>query len=243
MGWCMKKIIGIIIVGIVGIIGWCMYNKKSNQPTGIVIVLNGPSAAGKSSIQKEFQNLMMPNLWIRLGIDQLFDSPLPEIKPENLSFWQSKNPIRWVETATDTQGNSLVTLFVGNQGEKVVYGMNSAIAEYAKNGCNIIVDYIAYDGAWLKDLEHKLKHIPTIYVKVEIPLEVLEQREKNRATSPVGHARSHYDFVYGNHSYDLVVNSEKQSAHEIAKQIKQYIETSKALKGLYSTPQPFLRNK
>ena len=32
------------------------------QKTGTVIILNGPSASGKSSIQKEFQTLMMPNL-------------------------------------------------------------------------------------------------------------------------------------------------------------------------------------
>ena len=53
------------------------FKQIAYQKTGTVIILNGPSASGKSSIQKEFQTLMMPNLWIKLGIDNLFDKPMP----------------------------------------------------------------------------------------------------------------------------------------------------------------------
>ena len=115
--------------------------------TDTIIFLNGPSFSGKSSIQKEFQYLIMQEpikLWIKLGIDNLFDKPIPDITMENLAFWQSPNVIRLVETTKDPAGNSVITLFTGQAGEKVAYGMNSAIADYAKAGCNVIVDYIAY---------------------------------------------------------------------------------------------------
>lgn len=190
-----------------------------------LIILNGPSAAGKSSIQKEFQYLMMPNLWVKVGIDNLFDNPMPTIIPENMEFWQEPNPIRWVEMGKDDAGNSVITLRVGEQGERVAYAMNSAIAAYAQNGCNVIVDYIAYDARWLQDLESKCAGIKTYFVKVEIPLDTLEQREKARATSPVGHARSHYFAVYGDINYDLVVNSEKFTAREIAQQLKDLVQS------------------
>jgi len=149
---------------------------------------------------------------------------MPDITPENMDFWQSKNAIRWIETSKDKMGNNVVTLFVGPQGQRVAYAMNSAIAAYAKNGCNVIVDYIAYKKEWFADLEEKLKPFKTYYVAVKIPLEVLEQREKARATSPVGHGRSHYFTVYGDKTYDLKVDSSKQSAQEIAKQIEQLID-------------------
>lgn len=191
---------------------------------GVVIVLNGPSASGKSSIQKEFQVLMLPNLWIKVGIDNLFDGPMPDITQENLAYWQSKNSIRWVEESLDAEKNNVITLCVGEQGDKVAYGMNSAIADYAKNGCNVVVDYIAYKQEWLKDLEEKLKNIKTYYVAVNIPLEVLELRESSRGTSPKGHARSHYYSVYGDISYDLVVHSDKQTAVEIAKELRELIQ-------------------
>jgi chloramphenicol 3-O phosphotransferase len=187
---------------------------------GTVIVLNGPSGSGKSSIQKAFQKLMMPNLWVKVGIDNLFDSPMPDINLENLSFWQSPNPIRWVEESQDADGNKIITLLVGQQGKKVAYAMNSAIAAYAQNGCNVIVDYIAYDQDWLRDLEEKLAGFKTYYVAVEIPLETLEQREEARGTSPKGHARSHYATVYGDKKYDLVVSTANQTAQEIAQRLK-----------------------
>ncbi|MCX5925437.1 MAG: hypothetical protein NT124_04075 [Candidatus Dependentiae bacterium] len=219
-----KMIIGVVLgylfaSGVVGLL------KQYNKPqSGTIIILNGPSGSGKSSIQKEFQALMMPNLWIKLGIDNLFDQPMPDITPENMSFWQSPNPIRWVAESQDSAGNKIITLHVGQQGEKVAYAMNSAIAAYARTGCNIIVDYIAYDHKWLKDLENQCADIKTYYVAVEIPLEILEQREQARATSPMGHARSHYATVYGDKKYDLTVNSGTHTAREIAEQLMKLIK-------------------
>ncbi len=219
-----KYVISLLCMVIIFLGIYKVYKFKNNKPVGTVIVLNGPSAAGKTSIQKEFQKLMMPNLWIKLGIDTLFDQPMPDITLENIQFWQTKNPIRWVETTKDVDGNDVITLFVGEQGENVVNGMHSAIAAYAKNGCNIIVDYIGYKKEWLEDLRDQLKDVKTYWVKVEIPLSVLEEREVARATSPKGHARSHYDFVYGNISYDLSVSTAVMSAQECAVKIKEFIE-------------------
>jgi chloramphenicol 3-O phosphotransferase len=200
------------------------YKQNNTQKSyGTVIILNGPSASGKSSIQKAFQPMMMPDLWIKHGIDSLFDGSLPDITLDNLAYWQSKNSIRWVETTKDKDQNNVITLFVGEQGDKVAYGMNSAIAAYAQNGNNIIVDYIAYKKEWIDDLRQKLKDIKTYFVKVNIPLEILEQREKIRDTSPSGHARSHYDIVHCDIKYDLDVESSKQKPEEIAQQIKEFI--------------------
>lgn len=200
------------------------YKQNSMKKSyGTVIILNGPSASGKSSIQKAFQPIMMPNLWIKHGIDSLFDQPLPDITPDNLQYWQSQNAIRWVQTTKDNDGNNVITLFVGEQGDKVAYGMNSAIAAYAQQGNNIIVDYIAYKKEWIDDLREKLKDIKTYFVKVNIPLEVLEQREQSRGTSPSGHARSHYDSVHWDIVYDLHVDSSKQKPDEIAQQIKDFV--------------------
>jgi chloramphenicol 3-O phosphotransferase len=209
--------LGVIALGILA------FTFLKSASSGTVIILNGPSGSGKSSIQKEFQKLMMPNLWLKIGIDGFFDGVMPEITPENMAYWQSPNPIRWIEKSKDAQGNDIITLHVGPEGEKVAYAMNSAIAAYAKNGCNIIVDYIAYKQEWLADLEKKLTRFKTYYVAVKIPLEILEQREEARGTSPKGHARSHYFSVYGARKYDLTVDSQKNSAQEIAQRLKMLI--------------------
>lgn len=190
---------------------------------GTVIILNGPSGSGKSSIQREFQTLMMPHLWIKLGIDNLFDKPMPDITLENMAFWQSPNPIRWITTTHTTDRKPIISLLTGEQGEKVAYGMNSAIAAYAQSGCNSIVDYISYKKVWIDDLHNKLHGVKTYWIKVEIPLDVLEERERARGTSPVGHARSHYDTVYSDLKYDLTLDTSKLTAAECAQKIKQLI--------------------
>jgi len=215
----------LIVLAIITTVAICsFYFKHPRQPTGTVIILNGPSAAGKSSIQTKFQYLMMPNLWIKLGIDTLFDRPMPDITLENMAFWQQPNPIRWVTMSKDKDDHAVMMLFAGDQGDKVAYGMNSAIAAYAQNGCNIIVDYIAYKKEWIDDLLHKLKGLKTCWIKVSIPLSTLEEREIARATSPKGHARSHYDTVHWNLKYDFEVNSGKDSAETIAQQIKEFMK-------------------
>jgi hypothetical protein len=71
----------------------------------------------------------------------------------------------------------------------------------------------------IDDLRKKLKHTKTYWVKVSIPLEVLEEREVAWGMSPKGHARSHYASLYWNIPYDLEVHSDQESATEIAKKI------------------------
>lgn len=150
----------------------------------------------------------------------LFDKPMPDIELETIHLWQQPNSIRWVETTQDRENNSVITLFTGEEGERVAYGMNGAIAEYAKSGCNVIVDCIAYKKEWLDDLTNNLNGLPVYWVKVSIPLAMLEEREAIRATSPKGHARSHYATVFWDKVYDLEVNSDQYTAAQIAQQIK-----------------------
>ncbi len=223
---CIRKeyIFGLLlcVIGLGALV--ILFKPIDHVPSGTVIILNGPSAAGKTSIQKEFQNAMMPNLWIKLGVDNLFDKPMPDITLENMHIWQVKNLIRWVETTHDADNNSVITLFTGEQGDKVAYGMNAAIAAYAKAGNNVIVDYIAYKKAWADDLKAQLKGMKVCWVKVEIPLSVIEEREAARGTSPKGHARSHYDTVHWDLKYDLTVSSHKNTAAEIAQELRLHIE-------------------
>ena len=199
-------------------------NRILKKKFGKIIILNGPSASGKSSIQKDFQNLMMPNLWIKLGIDNLFDKPMPDITIENLEFWKEKNSIRWVEEEKDKNKFKVIKLFVGENGKNVVYGMNSAIKEYAKNGCNVIVDYIVYEKDWIDDLKNKINEYDFLWIKINIPIKVLEERELLRGTSPVGHARSHYENVYWDIKYDFEVDTSLNSSIEAAKKIKEFFE-------------------
>lgn len=185
---------------------------------GTVIILNGPSASGKSSLQKALQQLLeTPS--IALGIDDLFNDIIPDEFGSKVTLKTDPKLYRHVTFETDKNGHSVVPLFIGPEGQKVIKGMHGAIGAYARAGNTCIVDYIAYEPHWWPHLMSELKDLKVFTVGVDISLETLEDREKKRGTSPLGHSRSHYDNVHHNKTYNLRVNTEKMSPLQAAKAI------------------------
>lgn len=190
---------------------------------GTVIILNGPSAVGKSSIMRAFQAKRVEP-WLGIGIDNFFVGVLPskfymEDKPEHHAVMRG--------IASEDEQGKLFTLHIGTAGQKVIKGMHSAIAAYAKAGNNVIVDYIMYDPVWHTDLMNALSGITVIQVGVTAGLPVIEERERVRATSPQGHARSVYATVHQGWDYDLMIDSDEMTPEQIADQIIQYVELLK----------------
>ncbi len=198
---------------------------------GIVIILNGPSASGKSSIQNEIQK-QASTLYLKVGIDTFFDALLPT--PDLSSFEKTKELqqytpdgifIRGIQLKSDAEGHQIVPLEIGPAGDKVIAGMHRAIAAYAQKGNNEIVDYILYKPQWLPDLVEALKSTKVYLIGIKAPLSVLEEREKKRGTSPVGHARSHYHQVHQGMIYDLVLDVSQLTPAESARKILDFIKT------------------
>lgn len=185
----------------------------------IIILLNGPSAAGKTSIQKEFQKFY-DEQFLRLGIDTLLIAPLHE------RFGAPDSPIMSSEKKEEN-GIKEFKVFFGPQGHKIIFGMHRALAGYAAAGNNLIVDYIQYHPEWRLDLLKELYSYNVYTVGIKTPLSVIEERERSRATSPEGHARAHYDSVHEGWVYDLEINAANESAEQIAQKIKEHIEKNK----------------
>jgi chloramphenicol 3-O phosphotransferase len=197
-------------------------NKKHNVQPGIVIILNGPSAAGKSSLQKAIQRLA-PVPYLNVGIDNFFNDLFPDEHGKLGAKAQADftQDLRWVTIA-----DNLVYLHVGPQGQKIVDGMNQAIAAYAKTGNNVVVDYIMYEKDWLDDLLYQLQGCPVYVVGVHVPLAVIQAREFARSTSPVGHAGSHYHTVHKGNVYDLQLDYVDMSADEGAMKILEFVNNN-----------------
>ena len=119
-----------------------LYNKDAKSQSTIII-LNGPSASGKSSIQEAFIR-KMESPWIKIGIDNFFVGVLSsyyiygQYKPTNPAYTVMEGI-----TSEDENKNPIFTLNVGPAGQKIIDGMNHAIKAYADAGNNIIVDFIA----------------------------------------------------------------------------------------------------
>ncbi len=213
--------IGVFCTFLLGAVS-CIFKKNTNN-YGTVIILNGTSAVGKSSIMRAFQAKHVEP-WLGIGIDNFFVGVLPakfylEDKPEHHTVMRGV-------ASEDAQGK-LFTLHIGEQGQKIIKGMHRAIAAYAKEGNNVIVDYIMYDPTWHNDLISALSGVQVISVGVTASLPVVQQREKMRATSPEGHARSIYDTVHQGWKYDLEINSDEMTPEQIADKINEYLTYGK----------------
>ena len=190
---------------------------RSSEPFGTVIVLNGPSAVGKSSIIKAFQD-KQDTLWLGMGIDNLFVGVMA------MKYMLDPKYKVMEGFSTEDAGGKLFTLHIGTKGQKIIKGMHRAIAAYARAGNNVIVDYITYDPTWITDLQSSLHGIKTIYVGVTASLETIQQREKARGISPEGHGRSLYESVHKGWVYDLKINTDNITPDEVADLIAQHIK-------------------
>ncbi len=195
--------------------------KPAQQPT--IIILNGTPCTGKTSIQKALQE-SFEQPYLKLGIDQCFVGVLPE--KFLMGTAQIKSPEDVVMTSKFSTENDkpVFTIEFGPQGTKTILGMHRAIAGYAATGSNVIVDYILYDHAWLKDLCETLKDFEKVYfIGINASLETIEEREKDRATSPQGHARSIYNTIHQDCQYDLFIDNTDLDATQCAQIIKNFV--------------------
>jgi chloramphenicol 3-O phosphotransferase len=193
---------------------------------GAVIVLNGPSVAGKSSIQRALQ-AQHAEPYLALGLDSLVCAPLPQ------RYFAAPPPtdreqVMFGDATTDANGAPLFPLHFGPFGRRVVAGMHRAVAAYALAGNRVIVDYIAYEPDFLVELAHFLAPVTAYLVGVHAPLEVLEARERARGTSPPGHARSHYHTVHAHGVYDFEVDTAQATAEACAAAIAGFVARTPA---------------
>ena len=200
--------------------------QKQTIKTGTIIILNGPSASGKSSIQKKLTDLFQEP-YLHIGIDNFFIGVLPQ-RFITGPFPEHQLPANIIMQGipSEDEHGPLFTLIVGQAGQKVIKGMHRAIAAYASQGNNVVVDYILYEPEWLIDLTHVLMDFNVYFIGVNLPLVELEAREKARSTSPLGHARSHYKAVHEHGVYDLMIDTSLLSAEQAAQKIKEFVENN-----------------
>ena len=229
----MKLLFNIFLVGLCFVIGIFFLTKRKNNDSqyGTIILFNGPSSVGKSSIQKKIQELFQKP-YLRMGLDDLAFLPERYISTKG-SIPPADSGI-WLET-TQQDGYPVTTIHYGEVAQKMIKGINRTFAAFAVAGNNIVVDYILYDHLWLTDLKHVLKNFKVYFIGIHAPLAVIEEREKKRGNRLLGHARSHYGSVHKNVVYDFEIDTSKLTPEQAAILIQEFIEQN-------PSPQAFKKN-
>lgn len=157
-----------------------------------VIILNGPSSSGKSTIASILQR-DLPDLWLSLGVDAF------------LSFLPLDQEARQLQ---------IVTAF-----SDVFRGIHDAMAALAHAGNRVIIDHVLALPGSADELRRALGDTRSVWVGVKCPLDVLEQREMARADRERGLARSQVEAVHVGIAYDLEVDTSRMTADACAHRI------------------------
>lgn len=164
---------------------------------GTVLVLNGTSSSGKSSLARALQAR-----WPGLLLDAGLDRHLGMLPREYLG------PL-WPEVYRYTYGTDgrVASIAVGPAGARLHRAMHWSVAALARSGCDVVVDHVLLERRWALDLVAALEGVPTVLVAVRLPAKVLAQREVDRADRTLGQALAQLPAVHAHGPYDVEVDT------------------------------------
>jgi chloramphenicol 3-O phosphotransferase len=187
------------------------------MPTGRIILLNGSSSAGKTTLAITLQQLL-PDPWHHIALDQFRDGLAGRYR--GLNSPPGAPGARGLNVVPVARGNERVTeVRFGDLGKQVLRGMRRAIAAFAAEGNNVIIDDLLFEPDFLLDYVAALDGFDVLFVGVRCPLDVVNAREAKRPGRFPGTATSHYDRVHSFCIYDIEVDTGATTPRACAEQI------------------------
>ena len=179
------------------------------QP-GTIIVINGTSSSGKTSILRAIQE-QFPAPYLDAGIDKF--------------IWML--PKRYLDRPLwdEVLGRAVEA---GDLGHQLFGGMHRAIAALAQQGLNVVADHVLVEPAWVRDCAENFAGLPAWLVGLRCPLEVLEARERSRRDRTLGQARAQFEKVHAHGIYDLELDTAQLTPQECAARIRNLVDSGRA---------------
>jgi chloramphenicol 3-O phosphotransferase len=168
-----------------------------------IIVLNGGSSSGKSTLARCLQSLL-PRPWLTLGVDTLIDA-MPT------ALWGSSAGI---EVAPDGG------ITVGPAFRALKSAWMQGVAAMARAGAGIILDEVFLGGAaGQEEWRIVLRGLPVLWVGVKCDPTVAARREAARPDRVAGMAASQAHLVHVGMAYDIEVDTGRDAPQDCARAI------------------------
>jgi chloramphenicol 3-O phosphotransferase len=174
---------------------------------GKIILLNGTSSSGKTSILKALQKIL-EEPYIEAGIDKF--------------IWML--PSRYLDRPLWDEVLGLARE-AGSLGHLLASGMHRSLAALSRAGLNVLADHVLVEPAWVCECAELLADLPAYLIGIRCPLEVLEQRERARRDRTLGQARLQFERAHAHGIYDFEVDTAQGSVAECAGQIAAYFSS------------------
>ena len=150
-----------------------------------IILLNGPSSSGKSSLSKELKELFKKDnkQYEIVSIDDFMKISTSETIYEDDVFEISED-------------------------------MCNAMTKLLLKADGVIVDHVITSERIFKQFLNRAKPYNCLLIHITCPLNVLLQREKERGDRCLGSAKNSYDYLYPKDGYDLTIDTSLLSKEE-----------------------------
>ncbi len=183
-----------------------------NDPTiapGTILILNGASSSGKTSLLRALQTLL-EEPFLDAGIDKF--------------IWML--PKRYLDRPLwdEVLGRNVRA---GPAGHRLFSGMHHAIAALSRAGNHVLADHVLVEPRWVAECAALFAPLPAYLIGLRCPLDVLEQREKQRKDRTWGQAREQFEVVHAHVVYDLEVDTSLHGPEECAQQVRAMLEAGK----------------
>jgi chloramphenicol 3-O phosphotransferase len=168
-----------------------------------VILLNGASSAGKSSLARAIQDRMR-DTWLTLGIDTMITAMPRRLdgSPEGLLF----HPDGRIDT--------------GPAWHALESAWRRGVGAMARSGLKLVIDEVTLGGAaGQAEWKAALAGTHVLWVAVKCDAAVLAAREAARGDRVIGQAARQAGFVHDGIAYDLEVDTSHRSSADCAAEI------------------------
>jgi chloramphenicol 3-O phosphotransferase len=180
---------------------------------GRVIVLNGMTSAGKSTLAKALQRKLAASgePWIVIALDDFF----------------ARVPADWFQIGDHVGPHAEAGMVfemvdggiqrrVGPFGRTVLAAYRAAVGGMARAGLDVIVDEVLLSAEDWDGWQVELDGLDVTWVAVDLALELARQRERARGNRVVGMAAAQCDVVHSFATYDVRVDTGELSPEAAA---------------------------
>ncbi len=178
---------------------------------GRVIVLNGASSSGKTTLAAALQARLsaLGECWIIIGVDDY----IARLPFDWVSAGDHVGP-RAAEGLTVQPVNGEVELRLGPVGRRLWAAYRAGVSGAARAGMDVIVDEALLGESEWEGWQQELDGLDVLWVRVTADAALIEARERERGDRVIGLARSQLDVVHRFHEHGVTVDTGKLSSSE-----------------------------
>lgn len=186
-----------------------------------IIIINGGSSAGKTSMSLAFQDLSAEPYFL-LGIDMFwFSMPPKEIDLERVT----PQYYSWCQEKT-AEGLEYFRILPGHLLNESMLARYKSMAAFLERGLNVIADEVFWSKEWLLESLRVFEPYCCYYVGIFCSDAELSRREVERGDRYLGWARGSQIYSHKDAIYDLRIDNSEKTPLECAQEIMQFVENN-----------------